>query len=181
MTTSLSDLFRVRCRQQLYEDRHSVVAVAAAWLLLGPVMPSAQRPQTDPMNALAERYVKLVLALGVHDPELRSTLLGRRRQSEAAAAKIPLAGIAADAEQLSAMVGELSPGDRGDEIVLLRHEYLHRQIEALRARVHMLSGVRMTFDEESRALYDAVAPPIPSRISPDAAGARTGSCRARAA
>src|SRR5471032_1713121 len=107
-----------------------VVAVAAAWLLLGPVMPSAQRPQTDPMNALAERYVKLVLALGVHDPDYVDAYYGPPAwQSEAAAAKIPLAGIAADAEQLSAMVSALSPGDRGDEIVLLRHEYLHRQIE----------------------------------------------------
>ena len=38
---------------------------------------------------------------------------------------------------------------------------MKRQLEALRARVRMLRGVKMTFDEESRALYDAVAPTHP--------------------
>jgi hypothetical protein len=40
----------------------------------------------------------------------------------------------------------------------LRLQYLDRQLSALQARVSMLQGKRMTFDEESRALYDAVAP-----------------------
>ena len=42
-------------------------------------------------------------------------------------------------------------------MVRLRHAYLTKQLEALVARVDMLGGRRMTFDE-SRALYDAVAP-----------------------
>jgi hypothetical protein len=40
----------------------------------------------------------------------------------------------------------------------LRHAFVSRQLEALRARVAMLQGVKMRFDEESKALYDAVAP-----------------------
>jgi hypothetical protein len=40
----------------------------------------------------------------------------------------------------------------------LRHAYLTRQLESLIARADMLAGKRMTFDEESRGLYDAVAP-----------------------
>src|SRR4030095_13324200 len=43
-------------------------------------------------------------------------------------------------------------------LVTLRHRYLTRQVEALRTRVAMLGGKRLTFDEESKALYDAVAP-----------------------
>jgi hypothetical protein len=35
---------------------------------------------------------------------------------------------------------------------------LATQVESLRARLKMLRGERLTFDEESRALYDAVAP-----------------------
>jgi hypothetical protein len=42
--------------------------------------------------------------------------------------------------------------------VHLRQRYLARQLEALRARVRMLSGQTLTFDDESQALYDAVAP-----------------------
>jgi hypothetical protein len=45
-----------------------------------------------------------------------------------------------------------------DELTQLRHQYLARQLESLRARVSMLSGTKLRFDEESKALYDAVAP-----------------------
>jgi hypothetical protein len=41
---------------------------------------------------------------------------------------------------------------------LQRRRYLTRQLQALLARVAMLHGKRRPFDEESRALYDAVAP-----------------------
>jgi hypothetical protein len=43
----------------------------------------------------------------------------------------------------------------------LRLHYLQRQLSALSGRVRMLKGVRLSFDEESRALYDAVAPTLP--------------------
>ena len=48
-----------------------------------------------------------------------------------------------------------------DELVVLRRDYLKRQLEALAARVRMLEGAKLTFDEESQALYDAVAPTHP--------------------
>src|SRR5439155_21101675 len=51
-----------------------------------------------------------------------------------------------------------------DELVALRREYLRRQLESLDARVRMLEGAKMTFDEESRALYDAVAPVHPAPV-----------------
>ncbi len=44
------------------------------------------------------------------------------------------------------------------ELWKLRQQYLERQLSALRARLDMLQGKRLTFDEESQALYDAVAP-----------------------
>jgi hypothetical protein len=43
----------------------------------------------------------------------------------------------------------------------LRQEYLTKQLAALEARVRIVKGERMKFDEESRALYDAVAPAFP--------------------
>ena len=45
-----------------------------------------------------------------------------------------------------------------DELVQLRREYQARQLEALVARVEMLGGKKLEFDQESKALYDAVAP-----------------------
>src|SRR5439155_7764951 len=49
----------------------------------------------------------------------------------------------------------------GDELLRLRHEYLQKQVAALAARVRMLKGEKLRFDDESRALYDAVAPTFP--------------------
>ena len=48
-----------------------------------------------------------------------------------------------------------------DEMTGLRPHYLERQLSALEARVRMLKGERLSFDDESRALYDAVAPTFP--------------------
>jgi hypothetical protein len=58
---------------------------------------------------------------------------------------------------LEALAGRVPP--RGaDELELLRHRYLTTQVESLRSRLRMLRGERLTFDAESAALYDAVAP-----------------------
>jgi hypothetical protein len=48
------------------------------------------------------------------------------------------------------------------EMWALRRQYLTRQLAALRTRVAMLQGKQLTFDEESLALYDAVAPTKPA-------------------
>jgi hypothetical protein len=114
------------------------------------------------MNAVAERYVKLVLAVGQHDPAYVDAYYGPPEwKAEADTAKRPLTEIDADAaEQLEVLAKNPVAGD-AEEMLRLRHEYLRRQLEALRSRVRMLSGQTMTFDEESQALYDATAPTHP--------------------
>ena len=111
------------------------------------------------MNGLAERYVKLVLALGQHDadyvdayygpPEWRKDAEGRRRS---------LPDIDREAVALLAALGAATPDALAGELAALRHQYLTKQVESLRARASMLRGERLGFDEESKALYDAVAP-----------------------
>jgi len=51
-----------------------------------------------------------------------------------------------------------APGTADSDLVQLRQEYLEKQISALAARVRMLKGEKLKFDDESKALYDAVAP-----------------------
>ena len=48
-----------------------------------------------------------------------------------------------------------------DEMVELRRQYLTKQISAMAARIRMLKGERLSFDEEARALYDATVPTLP--------------------
>ena len=114
------------------------------------------------MNTIAERYVKLVLALGRHDADYVDAFYGPPEwKAEAERQKTPLPEIRATAERLIADIPNLTDADRRDELVVLRRDYLERQLEALIARVHMLEGAKLTFDEESQALYDAVAPTHP--------------------
>jgi hypothetical protein len=112
------------------------------------------------MDTMAERYVKLVLALGQHDADYVDAYYGPAEwKADVERRKPTLATIDRDAEQLLGELARQRPA--GDELVMLRHQYLRRQLESLRARVRMLMGGTLTFDEESRALYDAVAPMHP--------------------
>ena len=117
------------------------------------------RAQDTTMNTLAERYVRLVLAVGQHDADYVDAYYGPPEwRKEAEAQKLPLAEIASRAATLSRDMAAAPSGPAGDEMAQLRRQYLTRQLEAVRARVSMLTGTKLRFDEESKALYDASAP-----------------------
>jgi arylsulfatase A-like enzyme len=127
-----------------------------------PKATQPQAPQANPMNTIAERYVKLVLAVGQHDADYVDAFYGPAEWKAAAERqKAPLPDIDAQAARLIAEIPAPSDADRRDEMAGLRREYLGRQLAALRTRVRMLQGAKLTFDEESQALYDAVAPVHP--------------------
>ncbi len=110
------------------------------------------------MNTAAEHYVRLALAVGQHDPDYVDAYYGPP-EWKPGEQKTPLEAIGGRAALLQ---GELAriPAPPG-ELERLRHEYLSRQLASLAARVRMLQRERLSFDEESRALYDAVAPVLP--------------------
>ncbi len=88
---------------------------------------------------MAERYVKLVLALGQHDADYVDAYYGPPEwKADVERRKAALTTIDKDAEQQLGELARLNP--IGDELVMLRHQYVRRQLEALRARVRMLSG-----------------------------------------
>ena len=113
------------------------------------------------MNRIAEQYVKLVLAVGQHDGDYVDAYHGPEEWiNEAKSAKMPLPEIRNRAALLLDEVRPLKPGGES-ELAILRYQYLTRQILSLASRVEMLLGKAYTFDEESKALYDAVAPRHP--------------------
>jgi hypothetical protein len=139
----------------------AVVIVAVVAVAAQPVPPI-------PMTSIAERYVKLVLAVGQHDADYVDAFYGPAEwKTEAERRKLPLPQIDAAAERLIADMPAASDADRRDELAILRREYLKRQLEALRTRVRMLQGAKLTFDQESQALYDAVAPIHPESYFAD--------------
>jgi hypothetical protein len=126
------------------------------WLVAWSVSARA----VDVTNSVAERYAHLVLALGQHDPDYVDAFYGPAEwKTQAEKEKKSLDAIGADAAELIATLAKNSDTKTsGDEISQLRREYLQKQISALAARVRMLKGDKLKFDDESRALYDAVAP-----------------------
>ena len=110
------------------------------------------------MAPVAETYVKLVLAVGEHDGAYVDAFYGPKEwPEEVKATAMTLEDIKASANGLLSDIRAVRV-DTGDEMLLLRQQYLTRQLEAMIAYLDKLSGREMSFDEESQALFDAVAP-----------------------
>jgi hypothetical protein len=120
----------------------------------------ASAGSTDAMGKIAREYVRLVLALGQHDKDYVDAYYGPEDlKQEAEGAKLTLDDIGAGVRALEAQIAAVPLS--GDELDRLRHQYLEKQLSAMGARVRMLKGERLSFDEESKALYGAVAPTYP--------------------
>jgi len=109
-----------------------------------------------PLGPVAETYVKLVLSVGRHDGDYVDAYYGPPEWREAVGSE-SLSRIVERAKTALRAIDEV-PADHEDELSGLRRSYLSTQLGSLIARVEMLDGKRLTFDEESKALYDAVAP-----------------------
>src|SRR6266404_9862165 len=133
------------------------------FVLCGLVTSSVRARANHEMNGVAEKYAHLVLAVGQHDPDYVDAFYGTAEwKTQAEKEKKSLDAIGAEAAELSAtLVKTPDATTSGDELLKLRLEYLQKQISALAARVRMLKGEKLKFDDESRALYDAVAPTYP--------------------
>jgi hypothetical protein len=132
-------------------------------IFCGLVASSGNAYAPDPLSPVAERYVHLVLALGQHDPDYVDAFYGPAEwKTQAEKEKKSLDAIGDEAAELIAALAKTpDAATSGDEMLKLRREYLQKQIAALAARLRMLKGEKLKFDDESRALYDAVAPTFP--------------------
>ena len=103
------------------------------------------------LNRIAESYVKLVLAVGQHDSLYVDAYYGPKEWlTEASTEQKPIAVIRTSALLLSAELDSVNV-DGEEEILKLRHQYLKKQISSLIARVEVLGGKKLTFDEEAKA------------------------------
>jgi hypothetical protein len=139
--------------------RASLVVLCSSLLAAsttGGVTPSSTPAAVTSVNKIAEAYVKLVLAMGQHDPDYVDAYYGPPEWKEH---KKPLDAITVEAVRLRDQLAKISQPT--DEMEQLRRHYLLKQLFALEARVRILNGERLKFDEESQALYDAVAPTFP--------------------
>jgi hypothetical protein len=137
-----------------------VAALVASYGVSQAPQPPVRHAERSSMDPIAQQYVRVVLALGQHDPDYVDAYYGPPEwKTEAATTKVDLAVISQRAAQLRLELKKIAAP--ADELSRLRWDYLDRQLSSLETRVRMLTGERLSFDDESRALYDAVAPTHP--------------------
>jgi hypothetical protein len=135
-----------------------------AFLLVAALAPSGPAPAESPtmtLDEIARGYVELSLAIGEHDPNYVDAYYGPeevRARVRADKADLPALGRRA-AELVAAAAAVPAPVTGADAgLIELRRDYLRDQLASAAARIELLRGRKMSFDEESRALYGAVAP-----------------------
>ncbi len=112
----------------------------------------------ETMDQIAEAYVKLVLKAGTFDPDFVDAYYGPDEwKPDTSKDKVSLPTLADEGRKLAAQLEKIR-NSKWNEMERSRHEYLTKQLTAVNAKIEMLSGEKFTFDEESKLLYDAVAP-----------------------
>lgn len=125
-------------------------------LIAAAVMAFAGNAYSASVQDVAERYTRLVLAIGVHDPAYVDAYYGPAQlQEQVSKERQGLASIRAD---IALALNDLAPQRGANADDGLRIAFLKKQLQAMAARVDMLSGKKFSFDEETRLLYDAVSP-----------------------
>src|ERR1043166_9345481 len=134
--------------------------ILLSFAFFGLIASSGNAHAPYPLSPVAERYVHLALALGQHDPDYVDAFYGPAEwKTQAEKEKKSLDAIGAEAAKLTGILAKMpDTPTSGDEMLRLRRECLQKPVSALVARVRMLKGEKLKFDDESRALYDAVAP-----------------------
>lgn len=112
------------------------------------------------MDKIATEYVKLMLDTGQYDSDFIDAYYGPEELR-------PDSGTKTDSlprNRFEKQIGELLNRINGIDSAMLnellgkRKEFLHKQLIAAQTRLRILAGENIPFDEESRLLYDAVAP-----------------------
>lgn len=121
----------------------------------------ATRPALDTggeLDAVAEAYVKATLAIGEREAGYVDAYHGPQEWAdEAAADDADLAAIAVELDAIRSRLDDVNR--RGlDPMATKRARFLDAHLGAAAARVRMLQGENFSFDAETQALYNAIAP-----------------------
>jgi hypothetical protein len=126
-----------------------LVVAAAAMAFAGTAVAAT-------VQDVAERYTRLVLAIGVHDASYVDAYYGPAQlQQDVTKAQ---AGLPAIRAEVALALQELAPQKGADADEALRVVFLRKQLQSMLTRIDMLSGKKFKFDEETAQLYDAVSP-----------------------
>jgi len=113
------------------------------------------------LDQIAESYVKLSLEIGLYDQDYIDAYYGpddwKIEKSEEDSLEFPYEEINWKTTNLLHQLEEIDRSEF-EPIEEMRIKFLYKLLIATKTKVEMIIGGRIPFDEESRALYDAVAP-----------------------
>lgn len=112
------------------------------------------------LNSIATDYVKLVLQAGQFDGDIVDAYYGPEELKPKAlqeGASFPGDELSAKAEKLILELEALAPNAVPKD-QQARKLMLEKQLLAIKTKINMLAGVKYSFDEEARLLYDAAPP-----------------------
>jgi ElaB/YqjD/DUF883 family membrane-anchored ribosome-binding protein len=114
------------------------------------------------MNRIAESYVKLVLKVGQRDPDFIDAYFGPEewKPQNVTSAENDSAAVQYLYDETGKLLDSLEnlSSEKASDIQVLRYKYLYKQLLAVKAKLFMIAGGKLTFDEETKALYDGRAP-----------------------
>ena len=133
----------------------SLSILAAIFALVSSALAAEMEPIATDMEPLAKEYLLLELSLGQHDPAQVDAYFGPDTlKAQAEEEQLPLKDIDLRAQALAEKLESIEESD----IDPLRLKNLQLRLMALRTRAAMNLGNKLPFDQESRLLFDAVAP-----------------------
>jgi ElaB/YqjD/DUF883 family membrane-anchored ribosome-binding protein len=124
--------------------------------------PVIYKPLDIKMDKIAENYVKLVLNVGLYDPDFVDAYYGPKewipqKDSAVVGDSATIQNLYSDTDKLLDSLESIS-NEKASDIQVLRYKYLYKQLLAVKTKLFMIAGGKLSFDEETKALYDAEAP-----------------------
>lgn len=122
----------------------------------------ARAPDPISLEAAADAYLGLVLALGTHDPSFVVSYYGSPAAREAAEQDAPgIEEISRQARQTVAAI-KSPPANEAAELSK-RRAFLQSQLMSVAIRADMLGGTRQGFMQEAASVFDMTVPDIDAR------------------
>ena len=142
----------------------NVILIAGIILFFLTSCKQKEEPERITMDQIAESYVKLVLKVGLYDPDFVDAYYGPEewRPDESKKEQIfPYEEFKWKITHLLESMEEVDTTDWTDADWARQH-FLARQMKAVWSRMDMIHGDTIPFNKESKYLYDAIAPHYPA-------------------
>lgn len=119
-------------------------------------MGCADKQKNHSLDTIAEKYVRLVLNVGTHAPVFVDAYYGPK-DLQPDTIKMSIKELITESQNLMIELENIDLSESAD-VWKQRKNFLMKQLTAVNTYCKILSGEKISFDEQSKKLYDAVSP-----------------------